>query len=108
MSGPERTGRSSVPKLRPIDSTRIPSAVKSRKCDVSRAIYTDVKEGTSLDTRYHGGGLMELTLQGILKNPEQKNQRVTGFEIGLTLAFFCLLMGITTKRRKKHSFSAQQ
>ncbi|KAJ1201478.1 hypothetical protein NDU88_005287 [Pleurodeles waltl] len=52
--------RSKVPKLRPIDSTRIPSAVKSRKCDVSRAIYTDVKEGTSLDTRYHGGGLMEL------------------------------------------------
>ncbi|KAJ1139311.1 hypothetical protein NDU88_005686 [Pleurodeles waltl] len=50
-----------VPKLRPIDSTRIPSAVKSRKCDVSRAIYTDVKEGTSLDTRYHGGGLMELS-----------------------------------------------
>ncbi|KAJ1108757.1 hypothetical protein NDU88_006127 [Pleurodeles waltl] len=49
-----------VPKLRPIDSTRIPSAVKSRKCDASRDIYTNVKECTSLDTRYHDGGLMEL------------------------------------------------
>ncbi|KAJ1204803.1 hypothetical protein NDU88_000241 [Pleurodeles waltl] len=52
--------RSKVPKLRPIDSTRIPSAVKSRKCDAFRDIYTNVKECTSLDTRYHGGGLMEL------------------------------------------------
>ncbi|KAJ1147128.1 hypothetical protein NDU88_000015 [Pleurodeles waltl] len=58
--------RSKVPKLRPIDSTRIPSAVKSRKCDVFRAIYTDVKECTSLDTRYHGGGLMELVVTGRL------------------------------------------
>ncbi|KAJ1183143.1 hypothetical protein NDU88_008313 [Pleurodeles waltl] len=49
-----------VPKLRPIDSTRIPSAVKSRKCDAFRDIYTNVKECTSLDTRYHGDGLMEL------------------------------------------------
>ncbi|KAJ1157767.1 hypothetical protein NDU88_010467 [Pleurodeles waltl] len=49
-----------VPRLRPIDSTRIPSAVKSRKCDAFRDTYTNVKERTSLDTRYHGGGLMEL------------------------------------------------
>ncbi|KAJ1210746.1 hypothetical protein NDU88_006108 [Pleurodeles waltl] len=51
---------SEVPRLRPIDSTRIPSAVKSRKCDAFRDTYTNVKECTSLDTRYHGGGLMEL------------------------------------------------
>ncbi|KAJ1152384.1 hypothetical protein NDU88_005159 [Pleurodeles waltl] len=40
---------STVPRLRPIDSTRIPSAVKSRKCDAFRDTYTNVKEiGCSL------------------------------------------------------------
>ncbi|KAJ1160153.1 hypothetical protein NDU88_000655 [Pleurodeles waltl] len=43
-----------VPKLQPIDSTRIPSAVKSRKCDAFRDIYTNMKECTSLDTRVDG------------------------------------------------------
>ncbi|KAJ1098885.1 hypothetical protein NDU88_003992 [Pleurodeles waltl] len=55
--------RNKVPRLRPIDSTRIPSAVKSRKCDAFRDTYTNVKERTSLDTRYHGGGLMELLIR---------------------------------------------
>ncbi|KAJ1149322.1 hypothetical protein NDU88_002132 [Pleurodeles waltl] len=56
----KKIGKQRVPRLRPIDSTRIPSAVKSRKCDAFRDTYTNVKECTSLDTRYHGGGLMEL------------------------------------------------
>ncbi|KAJ1135699.1 hypothetical protein NDU88_002134 [Pleurodeles waltl] len=75
--------RNKVPRLRQIDSTRIPSAVKSRKCDAFRDTYTNVKERTSLDTRYHGGGLMELVrashrehLQNALLSRASRNTQI--------------------------------
>ncbi|KAJ1122447.1 hypothetical protein NDU88_000934 [Pleurodeles waltl] len=48
------------PKLQPIESSRIPSAVKSRKYDALGDIYTGIGNGSSLDTGYHGGGFMKL------------------------------------------------
>ncbi|KAJ1142869.1 hypothetical protein NDU88_009182 [Pleurodeles waltl] len=52
-----------------IDSTRIPSAVKSRTVDAPGNIYMDVIEGSSLDAGYHGGGFMELTdMQQLVKD----------------------------------------
>ncbi|XP_069080765.1 vesicle-trafficking protein SEC22a isoform X2 [Pleurodeles waltl] len=51
-----------VPRLQPIDSTRILSAVKSRTVDAPGNIYMDVIGGSSLDAGYHGGGFMELVV----------------------------------------------
>ncbi|KAJ1199015.1 hypothetical protein NDU88_002853 [Pleurodeles waltl] len=74
--------RNEVPRLRPIDSTRIPSAVKSRKCDAFRDTYTNVKERTSLDTRYHGGGLMELTSGGTGRASPRKQRHLLVSTLG--------------------------
>ncbi|XP_069091401.1 transmembrane protein 242 isoform X2 [Pleurodeles waltl] len=48
------------PKLQPIETSRIPFAVKSRTKDALVDIYTGIGSGSSLDTGYHGGSLMEL------------------------------------------------
>ncbi|KAJ1165193.1 hypothetical protein NDU88_005622 [Pleurodeles waltl] len=48
--------RSKVPKLQPIDSTRIPSAVKSRKCDAFGDIYTNMKEPRERERGVTEGG----------------------------------------------------